>query len=418
MDTKPTVKSLVIRGAFMMTPVKELHFKDGTTDKLNCAWDDLPPYVQENWAKLGNMLGTATGSELWKADTQRQCVKELLEEGTREDLEQLMKECQSRMNLHAEPNKPIKIHNSTMYGKIAISDDWTVGDDNRSNTSTTFRTIQEAIASLIRSSAHDLISGRVESVAGLITAQLAHVHGLRPGPLPQDDNLCSSCHCTRGSNKENCPECCMHERLFHGIQVWVSKCPICNIVWPVLSKDDPIFLPHPKSIRGPICDGSERKAPEPIVRSEDACEHFPSVGHGTASAQCICTIHEGARYAHVKCTAFHTIKAIGLAYPDGQLMKGDGYPPDLIPYEKTVDELGKILQSDIEPDFCSECKVNKRPGKPLAHEPWCSRNEPEHNKDPLTDGRECPFENKLCPECNQELKPNPSGWSCANGHAF
>jgi hypothetical protein len=30
----------------------------------------------------------------------------------------------------------------------------------------------------------------------------------------------------------------------------------------------------------------------------------------------------------------------------------------------------------------------------------------------------CPYEDKLCPICKLELKPSPSGWSCANGHGY
>lgn len=41
--------------------------------------------------------------------------------------------------------------------------------------------------------------------------------------------------------------------------VYVAKCPHCNIAWPVLSKDDPKFLNHPKAL-GPYetvdCEGS------------------------------------------------------------------------------------------------------------------------------------------------------------------
>jgi hypothetical protein len=59
-------------------------------------------------------------------------------------------------------------------------DDWTRGPDGRSNTSEKFCEIESAIEKLIRQSAFDLIAGHAGTVAGLIVAQLAHVHGVGP----------------------------------------------------------------------------------------------------------------------------------------------------------------------------------------------------------------------------------------------
>lgn len=59
--------------------------------------------------------------------------------------------------------------------------DWTVDPaTRRSNSSPRFRELVDAVAALIRNSAHDIVRGRLESVAGLIVAQLAHKHGLAP----------------------------------------------------------------------------------------------------------------------------------------------------------------------------------------------------------------------------------------------
>ncbi|MGN6106660.1 MAG: hypothetical protein ACTHU0_16255 [Kofleriaceae bacterium] len=61
------------------------------------------------------------------------------------------------------------------------SSDWTVNRrTGRANSSSEFRAVVDAVEQLIRQSAHDLIAGRAESVAHLIVAQLAHVHGLAP----------------------------------------------------------------------------------------------------------------------------------------------------------------------------------------------------------------------------------------------
>lgn len=58
--------------------------------------------------------------------------------------------------------------------------DWTA-HDGRSNSSPEFHAATAVIEDIIRSSAHTLISGRADAVAGTILATLAHRHGLRPG---------------------------------------------------------------------------------------------------------------------------------------------------------------------------------------------------------------------------------------------
>lgn len=58
--------------------------------------------------------------------------------------------------------------------------DWTRGKDGRSNSSPLFNALIKEVARLIREDAHILIAGRAEDTAGLILAQLAHVHGLSP----------------------------------------------------------------------------------------------------------------------------------------------------------------------------------------------------------------------------------------------
>lgn len=57
--------------------------------------------------------------------------------------------------------------------------DWTM-DGDRTNSSALFLRLVREVERLIRSSAHELISGRADQTARLIVAQLAHVHGLAP----------------------------------------------------------------------------------------------------------------------------------------------------------------------------------------------------------------------------------------------
>jgi hypothetical protein len=62
----------------------------------------------------------------------------------------------------------------------AVLQDWTVGPEGRSNTSARFLKLMSAVERLILDSGHDLIHGRANTVARVIMAQLAHVHGLAP----------------------------------------------------------------------------------------------------------------------------------------------------------------------------------------------------------------------------------------------
>jgi len=65
--------------------------------------------------------------------------------------------------------------------KPPIEVDWTVDPETGcSNTSPEFRQLVSEVARLIKAEARGLLSGQVESVAGLIMARLAHKHGLAP----------------------------------------------------------------------------------------------------------------------------------------------------------------------------------------------------------------------------------------------
>jgi len=58
--------------------------------------------------------------------------------------------------------------------------DWTRSAAGQSNASPIYLGLVAEVGSLIRSSAHDLISGNAEGVARLIVSRLAHVHGVGP----------------------------------------------------------------------------------------------------------------------------------------------------------------------------------------------------------------------------------------------
>jgi len=58
--------------------------------------------------------------------------------------------------------------------------DWTASEDGRSNSSTIYLKLVDEVDRLILNSAFDLIHGNSKAVAGLIVAQLAHVHELSP----------------------------------------------------------------------------------------------------------------------------------------------------------------------------------------------------------------------------------------------
>jgi hypothetical protein len=62
-----------------------------------------------------------------------------------------------------------------------IEVDWTVDPETHcSNSSPEFQRLVFEVARLIKGEAHNLLSGQVESTAGLIMAQLARKHGLAP----------------------------------------------------------------------------------------------------------------------------------------------------------------------------------------------------------------------------------------------
>lgn len=63
-------------------------------------------------------------------------------------------------------------------------EDWTMDESGRSNSSKEYLRLCAAVAELIRESGHALINGGVDRVAGLIMAQLAHVHRLVPRATP------------------------------------------------------------------------------------------------------------------------------------------------------------------------------------------------------------------------------------------
>ena len=76
---------------------------------------------------------------------------------------------------------------------LPLSDDWTAVDG-RSNSSALYVNLSSEIARLLRDSAHSLIAGRTDEVGGLILAQLAHKHGLRPRVERRGDEFhCPNC---------------------------------------------------------------------------------------------------------------------------------------------------------------------------------------------------------------------------------
>jgi|HubBroStandDraft_1064217.scaffolds.fasta_scaffold76931_3 hypothetical protein len=76
--------------------------------------------------------------------------------------------------------RPLAPATDPLRATRAQTRDWTVGDNGRANSSVAFSRIKARIAEIIVNSAHDLLRGNAETVAGLILAQLAHVHGLAP----------------------------------------------------------------------------------------------------------------------------------------------------------------------------------------------------------------------------------------------
>lgn len=68
-----------------------------------------------------------------------------------------------------------------------MNDDWTKSEDGRSNSSDRYNELVVIVSELIRSEAHSLIGGNIETVAGLILSQLAHKHNV--GPLEEKKEI-------------------------------------------------------------------------------------------------------------------------------------------------------------------------------------------------------------------------------------
>lgn len=91
-----------------------------------------------------------------------------------------------------------KIASAIELLKISVEEDWTKSKDGRSNSSSEFDTLVHAVEQLIREQAHALINGRIDAVAHLIMAQLAHVWKLVPMETPicrhkSDETFCVPC---------------------------------------------------------------------------------------------------------------------------------------------------------------------------------------------------------------------------------
>ncbi len=67
---------------------------------------------------------------------------------------------------------------------------WTDGEDGFSNSSDKFEELVRAVKQLNLDSAHALIQGNSDSVARLIVAQLAHVHGMEPTGQRSKETAC------------------------------------------------------------------------------------------------------------------------------------------------------------------------------------------------------------------------------------
>ena len=79
------------------------------------------------------------------------------------------------------------------------------------------------------------------------------------------------CNCERSHPKEEHDDTCPAN-----YETYVAKCPHCNVVWPVHSKENPRFTEHPKELyrqnsnfKYSLCEGSEQKAPEKIYKKKD-----------------------------------------------------------------------------------------------------------------------------------------------------
>lgn len=64
--------------------------------------------------------------------------------------------------------------------------DWTIGPHNKSNTSQTFNVLVADIERIIRNDAASLLSGRADSTARIIAAQIAHVHHFVPSKTAKE----------------------------------------------------------------------------------------------------------------------------------------------------------------------------------------------------------------------------------------
>ena len=84
-----------------------------------------------------------------------------------------------------------------------MSADWTE-KNGVSNTSDEFERLTNVVTNLIKGSAHDLLSGRADIVAGLILAQLAHTYGF--GPL-KSDSCPGGCAGDKTIGYRLCPAC-------------------------------------------------------------------------------------------------------------------------------------------------------------------------------------------------------------------
>jgi hypothetical protein len=73
--------------------------------------------------------------------------------------------------------------------------DWTTSEEGIANSSALFQSLEKRVAEIIVNSAHSLLSGHAETVAGLILAKLAHEHGLSPrGPFATAPKAPSAIH--------------------------------------------------------------------------------------------------------------------------------------------------------------------------------------------------------------------------------
>jgi len=71
---------------------------------------------------------------------------------------------------------------------LDADNDWTADPQTgRSNSSPLFLELVTEVERIIRSGADTIVSGRADTTARVIVAQLAHVHGMRPHPAPEPE---------------------------------------------------------------------------------------------------------------------------------------------------------------------------------------------------------------------------------------